>query len=71
MVTATAIPICTDPAVLEDTMSVAEAAAVLTCSDLTVRRRIAQGRLVAVRNGPKFVRITRASVEGELNGAER
>jgi excisionase family DNA binding protein len=54
---------------IEDLLTVAEAAALLRVSQVTLRRWIKQGRLASCRVGPRAVRIRRRDVEGAIEPA--
>lgn len=55
----------------DELLTVAEAAALLKVSQVTLRRWIKQGRLVACRVGPRAVRIRRSDLERAITPAYR
>lgn len=55
----------------DELLTVAEAAALLKVSQVTLRRWIKQGRLAACRVGPRAVRIRRRDVTGAITPAQQ
>jgi excisionase family DNA binding protein len=55
----------------DELLTVAEAAALLKVSQVTLRRWIKQGRLAACRVGPRAVRLRRSDVEGAITPAQQ
>jgi excisionase family DNA binding protein len=51
---------------LPEYVTLAEAGRILSVSQQTVRRRIAEGQLTGFRSGARLVRVRRADVEGLL-----
>lgn len=49
---------------LRQMVTLAAAAAALSCSEKTVRRMIARGEVYAERLGPRMIRVDLASVQG-------
>lgn len=49
---------------IPQTFSIAETAEILGCSQVTIRRRIADGTIVARRFGPRLIRVDARSLAG-------